>query len=169
MQGRTVPFDSLQPVSAASMAARSSKTLTVFVTGFPDRGGSVCGPPAIRILTQETPKTVRILVADYQAPASPGMACPAIGYGPAPQTASLSAALGDRAVIDVSTGKPVPVLDGSTVPDPTNPPAPFTTSTVSGRQGDRAERSWSYRRGDDERHTDLLTATPALLDRGVRR
>ena len=165
VQGRTIPYDSLQPVTAASIASRSSKTLTVFVTGSPDRGGSACGPPAIRILTQETPKTVRILVANYEAPASPGLACAAIGYLPGPQPARLSAPLADRSVLDVSTGKTVPVLDASTVPDLTNPPAPFTTSVVSQRPGEPVERWWSYRRGDDQRQMALLTAPPAVLDR----
>lgn len=164
VQGRTVPYQRVQPVASASIAARSSRLLTVFVTGSPDSGGGQCGPPAIRILTQETPSTVRILVADYEAPAAPDTACPAIGYAAAPQPVHLMTPLAGRQLLDAATGRALAVLDGSTVPTLPSPPAPFPFSELEqAPHSPIVVRSWTDPHGNGYRQMQLLTAPLAAL------
>jgi hypothetical protein len=168
VDGRAVPYANLQPVSSASIAARSATDLTVFATGSSDHGGGPCGPPAIRILLDESASTVRVLVADYETRAAVGPACPAIGYGATPHAVSLRSPLAGRGLVDAATGKAVDLIDGSTVPDLPAPPAPFTRSTLERRpDGGPIERTWTYQHGHDARSMDLLTAAPTDLDRAV--
>lgn len=164
VQGRTLPYQQAQPVTSASIDTRSSRLLTVFVTGSPDRGGGECGPPAIRILTQETSAMVRLLVVDYQAPAQPGTACPAIGYTATPQPVHLRAPLAGRQLLDVATGKALAVVDGSTIPTVPRPPIPFTSSLLEQQPHEPvAVRSWTDQHGNAVRQMQLLSGPPSAL------
>lgn len=160
VSGRVVPYDGLQRWSVASVPSRDSTRLTVFATGS-DTGGGPCGPPVVRLRAEETATTVRISVVDYQQPAGAGTACPAIGYGASAQPVRLRQAIGDRAVIDASTGTRHALLVGSDYPALTAVPTSFVEAPIARNGGNGAvSRSWS---DPEEVALRLETSTPAAI------
>lgn len=129
IQGREVPYRGLQAWTVASATARTATRLTVFATGSDD-GGTACGPPVLRIHAEETASSIRIEVADYEDQAGPMTACPAIGYVPGPHAVTLRGPIGDRTVVDASTGTTATLLVGTDYPI-LRPPGSFTPSALS--------------------------------------
>jgi hypothetical protein len=157
VRGRVIPFDDLQRWTLASIPGRDSTRLTVFAVGA-DRGGGPCGPPVVRLTAEESATTVRIAVADYQEQAGPTTACPAIGYAGGPHSVVLDRSMGDRRIIDASTGKPQALLVAADYPRLVAPEGlrelPF--GQVAG--GSKATQAWSER---GHRAMWLETTTPA--------
>ncbi len=161
VSGTSVPYDKPDVWRLASISSRGSKELTVFAVGSEDRGGGACGPPVIRTTAAESATEVRVLVAAYQQPSRDAMACPAIGYIASPHLLVLQQPLGERRLVEASTGATRSVLDGSRYPDVSQPPSSFGRPTLQ-RQQDRqsVERVWS---GSDGTSLRLETMPPAAV------
>lgn len=159
VQGRSVPYAGLQAWSVASTTSRTSTRLHVFATGSDD-GGSACGPPVVRVHAVETASSVRLSVADYEDPATAGMACPAIGYVPSPQAIDLQRPVGDRTVVDASSGKRGTLLVASDYPT-VEAPAPLAPVPLRRDDGSAAiTEVWSDGTGTP---LSLVTSTPSAV------
>jgi hypothetical protein len=155
---REVPFAGLQAWTVVSAESRGSTRLVVFATGSED-GGTVCGPPVLRLHAEESATRVRISVAAYQAKAGANTACPAIGYVPSAQRLVLRKPLGDRTVVDASSGERSTLLVGTDYPAlPT--PAGLTASPLE----QWGEPPAVTRRWSDGRNAMLSLATGAPAD-----
>lgn len=112
----------------------------------------------VRLSADESARTVRISVADYGEQGGATTACPAIGYVGSPLSVVLDRSIGDRRVIDASTGKPQTLLVAADYPRLAAPAGlsalPF--GEVAGAA--RATQAWSDR-GDGGMW--LETTTPA--------
>ena len=158
VSGRAVPYAGLQRWSVASVPSRASTRLTVFAVGS-DTGGGPCGPPILRLRAEESATSVRIFVMGYQRPSGEATACPAIGYGPSAQPVRLRRPIGDRTVIDASTGKRHALLVGSDYPGLVAVPSGFVRAPLSDGWGNHATTTaWS---DHGELALWLVTSTPA--------
>lgn len=158
--GRVIPFDDLQRWTLASVPSRDDARLTVFAVGV-DSGGGPCGPPVVRLIAEESETTVRISVADYQEQPGVTTACPAIGYVSSPQSVVLDRAIGDRRIVDASTGKVQRLLVAADFPM-LAAPAGFTALPFGQVAGvARATQGWRERGGGG---IWLETTTPSSRD-----
>lgn len=95
----------------AGLAIDSAKTfaggrqLVAVFTGAPDPGSRPCGVDYTAEAV-ESPRAVVVIIIEH--PHEPGQSCPAVG-APRTAVAELAAPLGERAVLDVLQGLPVPV------------------------------------------------------------
>lgn len=159
--GRSVPFQGLQAWSVASTTSRTSTHLVVFATGSDD-GGSECGPAVVRIHAEESATSVRLTAADYEAPSGPTTACPAIGYVPSPQRVVLRRPIGDRSVVDASSGKRGSLLVTTDYPN-LHAPAPLAATPIA-RENDSTSVVQNWVDGDDGTLVlSLTTSTPAAV------
>ena len=157
VHGRLIPFDELQRWTLASVPSRDSRRLTIFAVGA-DSGGGPCGPPVVRLHAEESTTTVRVSVADYEVPTGPTTACPAIGYIASPHAVVLDRSIGDRRIVDASSGKRRTLLVAADHPRLVAP-AGFTAlpfGQVAG--GSRATQTWTDR---DDGRLSLETTSPA--------
>lgn len=171
VHGRSIPFDALQRWALASVPSRESTRLTVFAVGA-ESGGGPCGPPVVRLTAEESATTVRISVADYQEQAGATTACSAVGYVGSPQPVVLDRSIGDRRVVDASTGKPRTLLVAADYPR-LAAPAGFTALPFGQVAGvSRAMQAWTER-GDGglwlETTTPTASRTESPYGRIVRR
>lgn len=171
VHGRVIPFDDLQRWTLASVPSRDSRRLTVFAVG-DDSGGGPCGPPVVRLTAKESATSVLISVADYEGPAGATTACPAVGYVGSPQPLVLGRRIGDRRIVDASTGKPQTLLVAADYPRLVAP-AGFTALPFGEVAGaSRATQAWSERGVGDlflETTTPLASRDEAAYGRIVRR
>lgn len=103
-----------------------------------------CGPPQVHFFVTENEAMVRV-TARYARILPAAGACSDVGYGPSPHSVALREPLGDRAVVDATSGQQRPVLDASAAATITELPAGFKTydlsrDTVDG--ADMVRRLW---------------------------
>ncbi|GAA2748566.1 hypothetical protein CLV52_2924 [Amnibacterium kyonggiense] len=159
VHGRVIPYDDLESWTQASVPSRDATRLSVFAIGS-DTGGSPCGSPVVRVLAEESATTVRISVAAYQEPRGADLACTAIGHAPVPQPVVLRAPIGDRRIVDASTGKARALLVASDHPQLVAP-AGFVAQPFGGIAGQpTVTQTW---RAEDGRALALRTTTPAAV------
>ncbi|GAA2331241.1 hypothetical protein [Dactylosporangium salmoneum] len=92
----------------SATASADGKRLTVKFTGAPRGGDQPCGSDYTAEAV-ESDNAVVVIVVEH--PHAPGEACTAIG-APRSTTVDLAKPLGDRAVLEVQQGTPVPVTTG---------------------------------------------------------
>lgn len=163
VSGVSIPYDGLQAWTSASIASRASTSLTVFAIGSESDGGGPCGPPVLRLHARETSTEVVVSVAGYQQPAAANTICSAIGYGASPHLVTLRRPIGDRKVVDASSGKRGTLVVSADYPDLARPPEHLSAQVL--RWDDETEavyRTWST----DEFRAVSLQIQPPVTTRG---
>jgi hypothetical protein len=95
------------PIDAATTTT-ASRRLTVAFTGTPNAGSQACGADYSAEAVESAHAVVVIVVIVIEHPHAPVEACLAIG-APRTTTVDLEQPLGERAVLDVQQGLPVPL------------------------------------------------------------
>ncbi|MGH8862385.1 MAG: hypothetical protein ACRDVG_14350 [Jatrophihabitantaceae bacterium] len=122
--GHRLPYVGVVPWANPVSDSRDPDVIYVFADNDHVHASNVCHVTADRaIVVDETARHVTILIAGYGAPMDAGSDCDGAGTRPSPVAVPLQSPVAGRTVIDVSDGKPHPVLDASTVPRPKSVPA----------------------------------------------
>lgn len=144
VSGMSIPYDGLQAWTSATIASRASTSLTVFAIGSESDGGGPCGPPVVRLHARETSTEVVVSVADYQARAAANTICSGVGHLASPYVVTLRRAIGDRKVVDASSGKRGTLVVSADYPDLPRPPKHLSAQVLRWDEDTHAVfRTWS--------------------------
>lgn len=139
VSGKVIPYVGPVPWSDAVIATADSTTITILA----DADNGLCGPPTERVEVHQDAETVRVLVAGYELPLPPGVACAAVAHGPQPLTVQLSAPLRDRHLVDAYDQVTHRVLVAATVPTLAGIPNGYEEQPIRWDESAReVERSW---------------------------
>lgn len=117
VNGKPVPYAGRVPWSDAILDPHNPRRIFVFADGGNMRGKPTCVLPIERPSVHATTHEVEILIAGYANPIPPNTACAPVGPSPQDVAVTLPSPLGQRSLIDITTGLHHPVLNPATVPD----------------------------------------------------
>ncbi len=154
----------------AWVSSPASKVLMVRAVGQDGPAGQ-CGPPQVRLEVTETGSVVRV-TARYARSLPGSGACADVGYGPTPHAVALREPLGERVVVDATTGKEQPLIVASTAATIRDLPPGFETYDIAHDTTDGADiirRQWRGPGGFVLLTTQTITTRRLLYHREVVR
>lgn len=117
VHGKRVPYAGRVPWSDAISDPHNPRRVVVFADGINMRGKPTCVLPIERPSVHVTGHAVEILIAGYADPMPPDTACAPVAPNPQRVVVRLPSPLGQRSLIDATTGMRHPVLDPAPVPN----------------------------------------------------
>lgn len=125
-----VPRSEPEAWESAWVTSLSSRTLMVRALGQDGIAGG-CGPPQVRLTVSESATQVRVAARAVRFHGIGGASCADEGYGRTSHAVSLKSPLGDRPVVDATTGSEKAVLDAATAATIDGLPSSLVTTDLA--------------------------------------